>query len=115
MKTLQHIEETVKIGNISWKLTKKEREEIVKKFENFLGKNFCRMCRYCEGYQKVSLADVLKLLIIAKNYGYLNFVKWQYSSFKERILGENFDDSEKVCPYNLQINKMIIELQKLIF
>jgi predicted aldo/keto reductase-like oxidoreductase len=107
MKTLQHIEETVKIGNIDWKLTKKEREEIVKKFESFLGKNFCRMCRYCERYQGIPIADILKLLIISRNYGYLNFVKWQYSFLKNKIIGKKFDKVEKLCPYKLPISKLI--------
>jgi predicted aldo/keto reductase-like oxidoreductase len=114
MKTTQHIEENLNVLNRKLNLTKKEREKISKTMEEFLGKEFCRMCRYCEGYQKVSLADILKLLVIAKNYGYLNFVKRQYSSVKERIVGEGFSDSEKICPYNLPINKMIVELQKLI-
>jgi predicted aldo/keto reductase-like oxidoreductase len=114
IKNPVHIMENVNIGSEEWKLTKKERDNISKKSETFLGKTFCRMCRYCEGYQGVSIADILKLLVIAKCYGYVNFAKWQYSSVKERIVGKDFSDSEKICPYNLPINKMIIKLQKLI-
>ena len=71
------------------------------------------MCRYCEGYQGVSIADILKILVIAKKYGYINFAKWQYSFFKDKIANKNFIGCEKICPYKLPISKLLEELNLL--
>ncbi|MEM5855058.1 MAG: aldo/keto reductase [Candidatus Aenigmatarchaeota archaeon] len=114
MKNIQHIEENVKIASIDWKIDESERTKITKRAEKFLGNNFCRMCRYCEGHPPgVSVADILRLFIIGKRYGYLNFAKWQYLSLKEKIFNKNFKESEKFCPYNLPINKLILTFQKI--
>ena len=112
MKNPFHIEENISVVEKEWRLTEKERNEIAKKVERFLGEDFCRMCRYCEGCQGVSIADVLKLLTIAKNYGYVNFVKWQYSFFKEKIIGKDFAECEKLCPYKIPISKLIKKVKK---
>jgi predicted aldo/keto reductase-like oxidoreductase len=115
MKNFTHISETIKVGSKKWELTEEERDRIIEGVESFLGKDFCRMCRYCEGHpHEISVADVLKFLVIVENYGYLNFTKWQYSFFKERMTNKDFSNSEKFCPYNLPISKMMIKLQKLI-
>ncbi len=114
MKKKEHIEEVTKIGSKKWKLKKSEKGKIARKFEKFLGFKFCRMCRYCEGcVQDVSVADLLKLLIIAERYKYLNFAKWQLSVFKDKIKNKNFENCEKICPYKLPISKMINKLNEL--
>jgi predicted aldo/keto reductase-like oxidoreductase len=117
MKTTQHIEENLNVLNKKLNLTKREREKISKTMEEFLGKEFCRMCRYCEGcLPNVSIADVLKLLTIAKNYGYTNFAKWQYSFFKDKMSNSDIDlkRCEKICPYKLPIAKLLNELRKMV-
>jgi predicted aldo/keto reductase-like oxidoreductase len=116
MKTLQHIEETIKIGNIDWKLTRKEKERIIKRIENFLGKNFCRMCRYCQECPKgMSVPDILKLLVIARNYGYVDFSKWQYSFFKDTIKKCDLcGKCEEKCPYGVPILDEIKNLLKIL-
>jgi len=111
MKKSEHIVKNTEIVSKELKLTKKERIELIEKTEKFLGKEFCRMCRYCEGCGEVSMADVMKLLILGKNFGYLNFVKWQFSEICNKLEGENFDKYKKNCPYNLDIEKMIDELK----
>jgi predicted aldo/keto reductase-like oxidoreductase len=115
MKNPMHIEENVKIGNIDWKLTEKERKEIVKKFENFLGKNFCRMCRYCEGCPMyIPIPDIMKLRIIAKRYGYVNFVKWQYLlHVKNRNICNECGECEKKCPYNIPVINILKKLDEM--
>jgi predicted aldo/keto reductase-like oxidoreductase len=112
MKNLTHIQENIKYGK-KWKLKKSEREEIVRTVENFLGKNFCRMCRYCEGCAEISVADVLKLLIIWKSYGYVNFTKWQYSFLRDKIKNEDFSKCEKLCPYKLPISELVKKFEVL--
>jgi predicted aldo/keto reductase-like oxidoreductase len=115
MKTPQHIEENVNVLNKKWRLMKKERKELSEKTERFFGKEFCRMCRYCEGcLPEVSIADMLKLLTLAKCYGYVDFVKWQYSSFKDKVINKDFNRCEKMCPYNLSIAKLLNELQEIV-
>jgi predicted aldo/keto reductase-like oxidoreductase len=115
MKITQHIEENLNILSKKLNLTKKEREEISKTMEEFLGKEFCRMCRYCEGCApNVSIADVLKLLTIARSYGYINFAKWQYSFFKQKTSNIDLKRCEKICPYKLPITKLLSELREMV-
>jgi predicted aldo/keto reductase-like oxidoreductase len=115
MKTIQHIEENLNVLSRKLNLTKKERGEISKTMEEFLGKKFCRMCRYCEGcIPNVSIADVLKLLTLAKNYGYINFAKWQYSFFKNKMSNIDLKKCEKICPYKLPITELLNELRKMV-
>lgn len=116
MKNLVHIQENIRIGTVEWKLTKKERDEIVKKVENFLGKNFCRMCRYCEGCQKgLSVPDILKLLIIASRYGYIKFAKWQYLLQTKRANDcDMCMECQKKCPYKLPIIRLLKSLHQVL-
>ena len=113
-KNIDHLKENIAVASKNWKLSEKQRDKMSKKAESFLGKNFCRMCRYCEGCQGVSIADILKLLTIGKSYGYINFVKWQYKFIKRKIKNKDFKECEKLCPYNLPINKMVEELKSLV-
>ncbi len=114
MKNPTHIKENIKIVERKILLTEDERKKIVENMENFLGKNFCRMCRYCEGCQRVSIADLLKLLIIGNTYGYLNFVKYQRPFFKEKLFNKNFFECEKLCPYNVPISKLLKKLKDIL-
>lgn len=109
MKNFSHIQEDVKIGNNDWKLKEMERNEIVKRVENFLEKDFCRMCRYCEGcQQEIPIADTLKLLTLDTRYRYIDFAKWQYDSQKGKISKcTGCKLCEIACPYNLPIIKLL--------
>jgi len=113
MKKFEHIEEVVKVANKKWKLSEKERKEISKRMEKFLGEKFCRMCRYCEGCANISIADILKLFTIHKIYGYKNFAKWQYDMIASNLPSLNqLKECEKLCPYNLPIVEILTEMKK---
>jgi len=114
MKTPSHIQENIKFADKKIFLTEDDRRKIAETMENFLGKDFCRMCRYCEGCLGVSIADLLRFLTIGRTYGYLDFVKWQYASFKDKIFNKNFVECEKLCPYSLPISNLLEQLNNMV-
>ena len=99
-KRKQHILENIDAVSRRVQLNERERNEISKKMLEFIGKDSCRMCRYCERCPKgVPIADLLKLHILATSYGYKDFVKWQFKFFEEKIRKcDSCGLCEKVCP-----------------
>lgn len=114
-KKKEHIEELLKIGSEEWKLEDEERENIVKNYNEFLGENFCRMCRLCECPKGIPIPDILKLQILAKNYGCVDFAKWCYSSFKEIVMKcDECGVCEEKCPYGVRVRESLREIKKLL-
>jgi uncharacterized protein len=114
MKNNEHILQNISTANKSIILEKSEREYISKKARDFLGKYYCRMCRYCMNYSNIPVPDVLKLLILYEKYGYKNLAIKQYEQYKANILISDFQNAEKVCPYKLPVRRMLLKLQQLI-
>jgi predicted aldo/keto reductase-like oxidoreductase len=115
MKNLSHVNENVSVGSKEWKISKTERNKILEKFENFLGKNFCRMCRYCQCPIGIQIADILKLRILAISYNHFDLAKFQYSMQKIKAdLCNECGICEKECPYNLRIIELLKDTHKIL-
>jgi len=110
-KNFAHIKNNAAIGSREWNLSPEELEEIVKRTEDFLGSDFCRMCRYCgDCPHGVPIPDLFKLNILIK-YGYIDFAQWQYNSHarKADICMQCSECSQK-CHYGIPIREKLIEL-----
>lgn len=110
MKTLQHATENIAAAASGFNATDAERVEISRKMEKFLGNDFCRMCRYCEGCQDFSIPDMLKLLTSSDRYGYVNFSKWKFAGAKKLIADKDFSACENACPYKIPVGAKLLEM-----
>lgn len=115
LKDSQQIKESIEVVKDFQPFTKSEIKKLIKNVEGFLGRKFCRMCRYCECPIGIPIPDLLKLYIRATRYGYLSFAKWQYSNQQKKAeLCTKCGICEKKCPYSLPIIKMLEETHQLL-
>lgn len=120
-RNLIHIKENVEIGKKDWNLSELERERIKNNIIEFLGKNFCRGCRYCEPCEahggSFPISDILKLKILYEKYGLKYFATNQYL-VKKKVYNMpkcvECGKCEPKCPYGVPIVKELKEAREIL-
>jgi hypothetical protein len=110
-KKSHHIKSNIEVVKAFKPLSKDQLKKLRRRAEKFLGKNFCRMCRYCICPIGIPIPDLLKIWIRATRYGYVSFAKWQYANMPIKADAcTECGECEKTCPYSLPIIKILKEM-----
>jgi predicted aldo/keto reductase-like oxidoreductase len=120
-RRLEHVKENIEIAQKGWTLSDRERKRIIELIESFLGKNFCRGCRYCEPCRvfggNLPISDILKLKMVYEKYGFTHFARWLFS-LKVKCQGikpcTGCGECEAECPYGVPISHELKEAFRLL-
>jgi predicted aldo/keto reductase-like oxidoreductase len=115
MMRVREVEENARVGETFGSMTEDDREKLIKAAE-FLGKDFCRSCGYCQPCpQDIRIPIILRHLAYYKNYGLRDWAKGRYGmvEVKADSCAECGQCVEK-CPYDLDVPEMLKEAQALL-
>ena len=114
MRDIWQIDENSKIIDSFKPLPINKRKILRNNVRKLLGDQFCRRCRYCEpcakNGQNLEIAEILRLLIFYKKFGYKKNAREIYSRLRLKAnVCKGCGECEKKCPFNLPIIKLLKE------
>lgn len=118
MRTKEQVEECIRAGNKNKFLSEEEKKKITKMVNDFLGKDYCRTCKYCSPCEvygwKLDIDGILRFEGFYSKYGYKSF-KRAYQQLE--LKGDACTGCRKCepkCPYGIKIAERLKKAHRIL-